>query len=87
MGPRSSTLWEFWSLSVWWALWSLADQYLLALTPIPELAILWICIVCAGIAWLARVFSGGNRYVEQQLEEELEMPSPKRITNVLVDAV
>ena len=52
MGPRSNCLWEFWSLGVWWALWSLADAYLLAYTPAPELGTLGILLAVAGVVRL-----------------------------------
>lgn len=66
MGPRSLFYWEFWSLSFWWASWSLADTYLLPYSPWAELVVLGFCTCSAGVVrWyygaLGCNFSHGER--------------------------
>ena len=52
MRPRDEVLRELLSLCVWWALWSLADQYILDYSPFVELLVIG---VCAGIVFRERV--------------------------------
>ena len=88
MGPRNSTFWEFWSLCFWWAAWSLADTYLLPITPFSEIAVLWLCIVIAGAIRLAACLGGVQRYTEcLEDTEQPAPPPPAKPANVLVDAV
>ena len=92
MGPRSSSLWEFWSLAFWWATWSLADTYLLPLTPLTEIAVIWICIVVAGIVRLVACCDHPRRYTERIQEADPDPPPPPKrvepsIDDVIVDAV
>lgn len=54
MGPRKNCLWEFWSLGVWWSVWSLADKYLLTHSPYAELFVLGTLAVIAGLVKLHR---------------------------------
>ena len=58
MGPKDATTvtWtrlgsfgELFSLCLWWAAWSLADQYLLEYTPRAELGVIGVCLFVAGI--------------------------------------
>ena len=77
MGPRSNPFWEFWSLAFWWAAWSLADTYLLPLTPLSEVAVLWICIIIAGTVRLAEcVERCPRRYTERIQEVDPDPPPP-----------
>ena len=79
MGPRSNPFWELWSLSFWWAAWSLADTYLLPLTPISEVAVLWICILIAGIVRLVGWVDGWpRRYPERIPAEPPAAPSERQ---------
>jgi hypothetical protein len=91
MGPRSNPLWEFWSLAIWWATWSLADTYLLPLTPLSEIAVVWICVVVAGIARLAACIGTSHRYTERIDGADPDPPQPPKrpVDNldVVVDAV
>lgn len=41
MEPKQEAL----TLCVWWAVWSLADTYLLPHTPFSELAVLSVCVL------------------------------------------
>ena len=43
MGPGRDLLREFWSLALWWAVWSLWDTYLLHFSPWFELLFLACC--------------------------------------------
>jgi ABC-type thiamin/hydroxymethylpyrimidine transport system permease subunit len=45
---------EFWSLFVWWGVWSLADTYLLQYSPYPELLVVGACLAAAVVAEMAR---------------------------------
>lgn len=82
MGPRGggnggSVLWELWSLCVWWAAWSLADRYLLASSPVSEIAVLWICAIVAGIARLVSYIGRSARYPECIEAADPDHPSTK----------
>ena len=91
MGPRSNPFWEFHSLCFWWAAWSLADTYLLPLTPLSEIAVIWICVVIAGMVRIATCLSGPQRYTECSEEVASSPPPlPNRATDpgsAVVDAV
>ena len=78
MGPRSSSFWEFWSLAFWWAVLSLADTYLLPLTPLSEIAVIWICIVFAGIVRLCHCIERSQSYTERLQEADPDPPAANR---------
>tara|TARA_B110000858_G_C17569860_1_gene366347 strand:+ start:331 stop:606 length:276 start_codon:yes stop_codon:yes gene_type:complete len=91
MGPRSNPLWEFHSLAFWWATWTLADTYLLPFTPLSEIAVVWICLVIAGVARLAACISSNHRYTERIDGADLDPPPPPKRSadnlDVIIDAV
>lgn len=71
MGPRKDVIWEFWSLGLWWAIWSLGDAYLLPYSPWAELGVVGACVLVAAAtrlgAWLRDLLAivihpGGKRY-------------------------
>lgn len=90
MGPRSNPFWEFWSLAFWWATWSLADTYLLPITPISEIAVLWICLLCAGVVRVVKCVERPQRYTERLADSEPE-PAQRNakdpVASDIIDAV
>ena len=91
MGPRGSSFWEFWSLAFWWAVWTLADTYLLPFTPISEIAVVWICLLVAGVARLIDCVGRRERYTERIEDAEPEraaqvQPSKEPVESI-IDAV
>ena len=78
MGPRSNPFWELWSLSFWWAAWSLADTYLLPLTPISEVAVIWICVLVAGIVRLVDCIDRWPRRYSERIPADPPVTASER---------
>ena len=81
MRPREDLPREFASLVVWWALWSLWDEYLLDFTPLFELTFLGALGAYHGAAWLRerRALARRRQWSTAWLNEadgELPVPTP-----------
>ncbi|MBE35417.1 MAG: hypothetical protein CMI16_07670 [Opitutaceae bacterium] len=70
MGPRPNPLWEFWSLGLWWAAWTLADRYLIPYTPAPELLVIVLCMAVAAVARVARWRNAPRATAPKRLEAD-----------------
>lgn len=57
---------ELWSLCLWWAMWSIADRYLLRYTPSAELGVIGGCLLIAVLQrWIRCCVGKSHRYARK----------------------
>lgn len=65
------TVWldDLFTLVWWWALWTLADSYLIKFTPTSELFVIFVCFVWWASPRLPLLLARGQQSVESGLQK------------------